>query len=42
MGLSSKCLFALFVPVPKEAAANGALSRDDFPAIGSAAGPLQG
>ncbi|XP_030901267.2 E3 ubiquitin-protein ligase ZNF598 isoform X2 [Melopsittacus undulatus] len=24
------------------AAANGALSRDDFPAIGSAAGPLQG
>ncbi|KAM9014733.1 E3 ubiquitin-protein ligase ZNF598 isoform 1-T1 [Ara ararauna] len=25
-----------------EAAANGALSRDDFPAIGSAAGPLQG
>ncbi|XP_032618665.1 E3 ubiquitin-protein ligase ZNF598 isoform X2 [Chelonoidis abingdonii] len=27
--------------VPKEAAANGALSQDDFPAIGSAAGPLQ-
>nr|XP_025043641.1 E3 ubiquitin-protein ligase ZNF598 [Pelodiscus sinensis] len=26
--------------VPKEAAANGALSQDDFPAIGSAAGPL--
>ncbi|XP_075624307.1 E3 ubiquitin-protein ligase ZNF598 isoform X4 [Balearica regulorum gibbericeps] len=25
-----------------EAAANGALSQDDFPAIGSAAGPLQG
>ncbi|NWZ73458.1 ZN598 ligase, partial [Acrocephalus arundinaceus] len=33
---------ALSVPVPKEAAANGVLSQDDFPAIGSAAGPLQG
>ncbi|NXN77955.1 ZN598 ligase, partial [Bombycilla garrulus] len=35
-------VFALSVPVPKEAAANGVLSQDDFPAIGSAAGPLQG
>ncbi|NXI35888.1 ZN598 ligase, partial [Galbula dea] len=38
----SKHFFALFVNTPKEAAANGALSQDDFPAIGSAAGPLQG
>uniref|UniRef100_A0A8U8CIL9 RING-type E3 ubiquitin transferase n=1 Tax=Geospiza parvula TaxID=87175 RepID=A0A8U8CIL9_GEOPR len=35
-------VFALSVPVPKEAAANGVLSQEDFPAIGSAAGPLQG
>ncbi|NXC98667.1 ZN598 ligase, partial [Certhia familiaris] len=28
--------------VPSETAANGVLSQDDFPAIGSAAGPLQG
>ncbi|NWW87861.1 ZN598 ligase, partial [Rhynochetos jubatus] len=34
--------FALFALTPKEAAANGALSQDDFPAIGSAVGPLQG
>lgn len=37
-----KRVFALFVGAPKEAAANGALSQDDFPAIGSAATPLQG
>ncbi|NWS75227.1 ZN598 ligase, partial [Crotophaga sulcirostris] len=32
----------LFLSAPKEAAANGALCQDDFPAISSAAGPLQG
>lgn len=41
-GFQLKCFFALFVKTPKEAAANGALSQDDFPAIGSAVGPLQG
>ncbi|KFO88084.1 Zinc finger protein 598, partial [Buceros rhinoceros silvestris] len=35
-------VFALFAGAPKEASANGALSQDDFPAIGSAAAPLQG
>ncbi|NXO65851.1 ZN598 ligase, partial [Phainopepla nitens] len=40
-GFGLKTMSLLFL-VPKEAAANGALSQDDFPAIGSAAGPLQG
>ncbi|KAM9222841.1 E3 ubiquitin-protein ligase ZNF598 [Leptosomus discolor] len=42
----SEVLSSKRVPKPSndapEAAANGALSQDDFPAIGSAAGPLQG
>lgn len=42
MDFSWKRFFALFVNIPKEAAANGALSQDDFPAIGLAAGPLEG